>query len=32
MLFLMVMEMRMSDWAELIGVISMCIKIQVRLI
>ena len=29
MLLLMVMEMRMSDWTELVGVISVGFKFQV---
>ena len=28
-MFLMVMEMRMSDWTDFVGVISVCFKVQV---
>ena len=28
-MLLLVMEMRMSDWTDFIGVISVCIKVQV---
>ena len=28
-MLLMVMEMRMSDWTDFVGVISVCFKVQV---
>ena len=28
-MFLMVVEMRMSDWTDFVGVISVCFRVQV---